>query len=164
MSERTTRVLVSRERARKAAGRVSAARVLIILGWSFILVGVVDLALLWIPLRLESVAWEFATVGRTLDALPMPALGLGLLAYGSSRHPGVGSGRLRALAIVFGALALLLVALSALLLTAVPAVLGQTPSEALAGARRAAIRHGAQAIVYPLAFAAAAFALWRRES
>lgn len=151
-------------RAQRAAGRLSAARVLIVLGWSFVLVGVVDLALLWIPLRLQSVAWEFATVGRTLDALPMPALGLGLLAYGCSRHPRVGPQRLRAIAVAFGVLTLLLLVLSLLLLTAAPAVLEQTPPEALSGARRATIRHVAQAVVYPLAFAAATFALWRRES
>jgi hypothetical protein len=132
-----------------------------ILGAAFLLVGLVDLVLLWIPMRMDSVAWEFATVGRTLDGLPMPVLGIGLLAYGASRHPRLGLRSLRGFAGMFAFLAVVLAVLAGLFGTLVPAVLRQTPIEALEGVRRGVIRHAVQAVVYPLAFFGIALILWR---
>jgi hypothetical protein len=132
-----------------------------VVGAAFLAVGLVDLVLLWIPLRFESIAWEFATVGRTLDALPMPVLGLTLLAFGSLRHPRSRSMWRRSAAILFTVAAILLCALAALIATSALAVLAETPPEAMAGIRRAAIRHSVQAAVYPLCFAVVSFLLWR---
>ncbi len=53
-----------------------------LLGWlglAFVTVGLTDLALAWYPVRIGSPEWEFGTVSRTFDSLPITALGLGLL-------------------------------------------------------------------------------------
>ncbi len=155
-------VVVSRE-PRRAHDRLRAAsaKLLIVLGVTFLVVGLVDLVLLWIPAQMESVAWEFATVGRTLDGLPMPVLGLGLLAYGVSRHPRMGYKALRGFVGVFSLFALVLVGLAVLFATLAPAVLSQTPLEALDGVRRAVIRHSIQAVAYSVALVTLARTLWR---
>lgn len=135
--------------------------VLAALGVAFLLVGTVDLALLWIPAHFDTLSWEFATVGRTLDGLPLAILGLGLLTYGATRSPRAGRGRARAFAAAFTAAALLVAAMGLLFVTALPTVLQQTGAEALEGVRRAAIRHGVQIVVYPASFALIAAVLWR---
>ena len=160
--EEKTRVVVSREPRRSPDhSRAAAAQLLMIPGATFLIVGLVDLVLLWIPTQMDSVAWEFATVGRSLDGLPMPVLGLALLAYGASRHPRFGHRALRGFAGVFSLCALALIALGVLFATLAPAVLSQTPREALEGVQRAVVRHAVQALVYPIAFVTLALALWR---
>jgi hypothetical protein len=163
LSEKESSRLVVTHEPRRTPDRLraAAAQIPILLGVAFLTVGLVDLVLLWIPVRMDSVAWEFATVGRTLDGLPMPALGIGLLAYGASRHPRLGLRSLRGFAVMFGFLALVLAVLAGLFATLAPAVLSQTPVEALEGARRGVIRHAVQAAVYPLAFFGLALILWR---
>lgn len=157
-----TQVLVTRE-SRRTPDRLRSAQALIpiFLGTAFLIVGLVDLVLLWIPIRMDSVAWEFATVGRTLDGVPMPALGGGLLAYGACRHPRLGLHSLRGFAGLFAILTLLSIAVAVLFATVAPAVLSQTPPEALDGARRGVIRHSVQAAIYPLTFCGLAVLLWR---
>lgn len=146
------------QRDRDARGR--GYTLLTLFGAAFALVGLADLLLLWLPVRFESLAWEFATVGRTLDALPMAALGLMLIGYAAlGRQPS--PRRLGAVAVLFGFMATLLVVLAILYLTSAPAVLAGTPAEAADSVRRAAIRHGIQAVVYPLVFAAGAVIAWR---
>ena len=157
-----TRVVVSRDQRRSPDhSRVAAAQLLMVPGVTFLVVGMVDLVLLWIPTQMDSVAWEFATVGRTLDGLPMAVLGLVLLAYGASRHPRFGRRALRGFAGVFAVSALALIALGVLFATLAPAVLSQTPREAVEGVQRAVVRHAVQALVYPIAFVTLALALWR---
>lgn len=144
--------------------RESVARLLLIAGATFALVGIADMALLWLPLRPGSVAWEYATVGRTLDSMPMPALGLVLIGYGVLRAPRPTVNGVRLVAAIFLVLALLSGFLSFLLLTSAPAVLTQTPPEAVEAVRRAAIRHGVQSILYPLAWFSIAVVVWRTRS
>lgn len=144
--------------------RDSVARMMLIAGSTFSLVGIADMALLWLPLRPGSVAWEYATVGRTLDSMPMPALGLVLIGYGVLRAARPTVNGVRLVAAIFFVLALLSGFLSFLLLTSAPAVLSQTPPEAVEAVRRAAIRHGVQSILYPLAWFAVAVVVWRTRT
>jgi hypothetical protein len=163
--EEKQKVVVSREPRRPPdRSRGAAAKLLMVPGVTFLIVGLVDLVLLWIPAQMDSVAWEFATVGRTLDGLPMPVLGLALLAYGASRHPRYGHRALRGFAGVFSLFALALIVLGVLFATLTPAVLSQTPREALEGVQRAVVRHAVQAVAYPMAFVMLALALWRSRS
>lgn len=141
--------------------RRARGAVLAILGFAFLLVGLVDLVLLWFPAHFDSLSWEFATVGRTLDGLPLSALGLGLLAYGGTRNHGSGARRFRTLSAGFALATVLVVGLGILFATALPAVLEQTGAEVLEGVHRAAVRHGAQAIIYPICFALIASVLWK---
>lgn len=144
--------------------RDAVARLILIAGSTFALVGLADMALLWLPARPGNVAWEYATVGRTLDSMPMPALGLVLIGYGVLRasRPTVNGVRLvAAVFLVFGLLSLFL---AFLFLTSAPAVLSQTPPEASDAVRRAATRHGVQSILYPLAWFAIAIVVWRART
>lgn len=143
------------------ATRAPVSRMFIVAGLAFALVGTLDLLLLWMPVRLNSLAWEYATVARTFDAIPMPALGLLLVAFGSLRQGRVPRRRIRIVAATFAMLGVLSVGLGLLLLTAVPAVLSQTPVEAAEAARRAAARHATQAVVYPVAWLTVAVGLWK---
>lgn len=136
----------------------------IVAGAAFALTGTLDLLLLWMPVRLDSLAWEYATVGRTFDAIPMPALGLLLVAFGSLRQGRVPRRRIRIVAAAFFTLGVLSVGLGLLLLTSVPAVLSQTPVEAAEPARRAAARHVSQAVIYPVAWLAIAWGLWKARA
>ncbi len=49
-------------------------------GVAFMLVGLVDIALSWFPMRFGTPEWEFGTIGTTLNNLPLPTLGLMILA------------------------------------------------------------------------------------
>lgn len=164
-AKRAERVLVAAEtRSSREPDRPAAQRIIQVVGWAFLLVGAVDLALLWVPARLGSVAWEFATVGRTLDAFPMPALGFALIAFAAASAPRGRPARLRGIAVGFAVLAIGLLLLAALLATSAPAVLSQTPEAAQVAVRRAILRHGAQAVAYPTAFAVLAIYLWRKTT
>ena len=55
-------------------------------GWVFLLAGLVDIGLAWIPLHLGSAEWEFGTITQSLQALPLPFMGCTLiLAAGIAR-------------------------------------------------------------------------------
>jgi len=150
-----------RKREGELSTRLPSAQVFLASGIAFALVGAIDIGLLWFPLRFGNVAWEYATVGRSLDSIPMPALGLVLVAFGALRHPKVTGPRLRLVSGGFILLGLCMTTLALLLLTSAPAVLSQTPPEAMQAAGRAAARHTLQAIVYPLAWFTVAGALWK---
>lgn len=134
--------------------RAVAARMLIVAGAAFSIVGFADLVLLWIPAQPDSLAWEYATVGRTLDMLPMPSLGLLLLAYGVLRSPGVTKRHVLLTSGTFWVFGLLCAFMAFLLFTAAPAVISQSPAGAADAVRRAATRHGVQSLLYPLAWMA----------
>jgi hypothetical protein len=143
--------------------RSATSLVLVFLGAAFALVGLTDLLLLWFPLGFGNPAWEYATLGRTFDALPMPTLGLGLVAYGLGHSPRFHRDGLKVTAAVFAALALIILAMTLLFVTVAPVVISNTPAEAAAGVKRSAVRHGVQAVVYPIAFWAIAYLLWKKN-
>jgi hypothetical protein len=125
---------------------------LLVAGSAFALVGLADIFLLWFPPNPGSVTWEYATVGRTLDSLPMPMLGLLFLAYGVLRAPQPTRHGVTFVSAIFVICGLLGVFLAFLIFTSAPAIIAQTPPEAEGAVRRAAVRHGVQAVLYPLAW------------
>ena len=66
-------------------------RVVGAIGFVLLVVGVLDLALAWFPLRFGTPEWEFGTISATLNNMPVPAMGLALLlAYAAAeRNVGV---------------------------------------------------------------------------
>ena len=55
-------------------------------GWVFLLAGLADILLAWIPLNLGNAQWEFGTITSSLQSLPLPFLGAALiLAAGIAR-------------------------------------------------------------------------------
>lgn len=52
--------------------------ILALAGAVFLLIGIVDIALAWLPLRFGDPEWEFGTISTTINNLPVPAIGLAL--------------------------------------------------------------------------------------
>jgi hypothetical protein len=130
------------------------------LGAAFTAVGVMDIALAWFPTRFSSAEWEFGTTTLTLNALPVPTLGLALLlAAGLAQK----SPRLvRSTAIGFALLALMVLAVGFLFATVLPIALRANPgSIAQETVRKAAVKAFIQIAIY-VAFATyATVTAWR---
>lgn len=143
----------------------SSANLLLALGVAFTLIGLVNLSLLWWPLRFGHVAWEFATFGSTLDNVPMTGLGLGLIAYsillrrsgGATDRPGGP----RVMSTIFGLYALALLVVGVLYLTAVPTILQRATPETMGPLRHQIIASGAEGIIYVIVFGWISLLLWR---
>lgn len=149
-----------RKRLHDPAGAASA--MLKLLGSAFLVLGGAELLFLWLPLQMGNAAWEFATVSRTLDALPMVALGLGLLAYGVVTNPDSDRVAARRTYWVFAVAALVVIAMAAVYATAAPAVLQGTPPEAMDGLKRTLLKSSLQLLVYGAAFSAVALTIRKR--
>jgi hypothetical protein len=57
-----------------------------LIGWVglvFLVVGLTDIFLAWYPPSFGSPQWEFATISRTYDFLPLPTMGLALTLGGA---------------------------------------------------------------------------------
>lgn len=52
-------------------------------GLTVTLVGLTDLALLWLPFSFGDAEWEFATIGAHVIGMPLPTVGLTLIAAAS---------------------------------------------------------------------------------
>ncbi|MFV1988054.1 MAG: hypothetical protein ACC682_12295 [Gemmatimonadota bacterium] len=161
MNEKESVVVGAGEGAGRIRTRLVVARMLLIAGCAFALVGFADMALLWLPANPGNVAWEYATVGRTLDSLPLSSLGLLLIAYGVLRDARPTRNGVLFVSAIFILFALFTAFLAFLILTSAPAVISQTPPEAADAVRRSATRHGVQGVIYPLAWFAIAIIVWR---
>ncbi len=137
---------------------------LAVLGAAFAVIGFVDLWLLWTPFDFGNAAWEFGTLSRMFDTMPMTALGLGLLGIGIVRHPDAKPRLVRWLAIVFGTLAAVMVALAGLYVLAVPAIVSQAPAETIAALSEAITKGVVEVVVYIVALGFAARLLWKGVS
>jgi hypothetical protein len=137
---------------------------LLIGGATFALIGFTDLVLLWFPANPGNVAWEYATVGRTLDAMPLSALGLLLVGYGVLRVAQPTRNGILFVSAIFFLFALFNAYLAFLILTSAPAVISQTPPEAIDAVRRAATRHGVQAVIYPIAWFVIGVTVWKARA
>ncbi|HEX5829438.1 MAG TPA: hypothetical protein VFY16_00565 [Gemmatimonadaceae bacterium] len=61
-------------------GATGAWTLLGAVGVAFTVVGFTDVALAWYPMAVGNPEWEFGTVSATLNGMPVPALGLTLMA------------------------------------------------------------------------------------
>jgi hypothetical protein len=158
-----SRVIISREDQELVVRNPQAtvATLLAAVGVAFAVVGIVDLALLWYPLGFGNASWEFGTLSRTFDNVPMSGLGVVLVAAGVLLHPSVRPSWIRAGAIIFGCAALLMISLAVVYATAVPAVIQDAPPEVMGALKRAVVKNGVQILAYTIMFAAAAALLWR---
>ncbi len=59
---------------------------LAIAGWGFFLIGLMDVAFVWYPTAFGNGGWEFGSVTAALNGLPLPALGLALIALLMTGH------------------------------------------------------------------------------
>jgi hypothetical protein len=140
----------------------AATAILRALGMIFTFLGIVEVLLLWIPPQFANAAWEFATLSRTLDGMPMVALGLALIAYSGVHGSAADYRWVRAHAMALGVTSILILALAAFYATVTPAVLANTPPEAMDAVRRAVIKTTFQLAAYFLLFGYIALSLWKR--
>ncbi len=136
------------------------------MGWVgivFALVGGFDLLLTWYPLDFGNRDWEFGTVTAMLDGLPVTTLGLALL-LGAA----VARGRrwlVRTMAVVFVALAVVIVLAAMLYATDVPIALQSMTDPLIAlGLKKAIAKTTVQALLYPVAFVWIAVKAWRHSA
>jgi hypothetical protein len=84
---RRVKPVISSGAAPGALMPTSAARawqILVVVGVALAVIGWVDVALLWIPLRFGIREWEFGVIAQSLQAMPLGTLGLVLLAAGGT--------------------------------------------------------------------------------
>lgn len=76
----TPRIIVGEEeRSGKTLKPVVPFEIITVLGCALVCVGGLDLVLLWVPFRFGVAEWEFGTVSRFLDGLPVLTVGLAIL-------------------------------------------------------------------------------------
>ena len=129
------------------AAPAGAWTLLAIAGWGFLLIGSMDVGLVWYPTAFGNGGWEFGSVTAALNGLPLPVMGLALVLAGAVARGRRVSARMVQL-------------LSGLLLVAVAimdVLYGTRVSEALAavsdplgvwGLRKAVVRSVAQMLIY----------------
>ena len=86
--------------------------VIAVAGFTFMFVAWTDIALLWYPLRLKEVEWEFATVTATVNALPLATMGLVFITVAALAKGSVGLSRV--VAALCAGMLLVLIALAGL--------------------------------------------------
>lgn len=119
----------------------------------FLVVGLTDVLLAWLPPRLGDADWELATVATTFNNFPVPALGLALAAASSVARTATRS--LQMIAVVAGILAALCLLSALLFALAVPLALGAaSDAPAHRAIFTAAVKTGVQILAYN------AFFLW----
>ena len=125
-----------------------------LLGWLglvFVVIGCTDLAMAWYPVLIGNPQWEFGTVSRTYDNLPLTSLGLGLL-LGAGVARGV-KWWTRIVAVLFLLLALLVIGGLVLYATNIPLALRSVADPlALSGLKRAIAKALVQGVMYGLVF------------
>jgi hypothetical protein len=122
------------------------------MGLVFACVGLLDLALAWYPVQFGNPQWEFGTVSRTYDTLPITALGLTLL-LGS----GVARGArwwVRIVGTVLLGMGLVVAAGLVLYALNIPLALTSVAGDSLAslGIKRAIVKALGQGVLYAVVF------------
>lgn len=129
-------------------------------GLAIAVVGWTDIALLWYPLQFGSPEWEFGTISRQLDGMPLGTIGLCLFvagAIGRGWRPAV-----RVLSIVCLLITLELLAVSGLYLLDVPLALHGFAPASKSALIKAMFKAGVFAATYTLLYAWLGWFLWRK--
>lgn len=145
-----------------AATPDEAWRIVGLLGLGFLIVGVLDLGLAWIPLGLGSPEWEFGTIASTLNGLPVLTMGIALVVASAF----VGSHRrtLRMLAVAAVLLMALLVLCAVLFVTVAPVALRGAPNAVVqSNVMKVVIKGGVLLLVYLVLYGWLGFHAWRRS-
>ena len=158
--DRTPGIIVPAERQAHAGRPTSAWSAALALGAALAIVGGTDLFLLLFPPHFGDSQWEFVIVSNVVDAMPVPTVGLTLLAVAASERP---IHRLaRALAIVAGVVVLVLLALGVVYLLDVPVALRMTPPQMKTPVYRALLKSGVFGATYVAYYTWLAVYIWRR--
>lgn len=149
-----------KEDANEAARRQGAAWAAFgMLGTGVFLVGIVDVALLWWPVRLGDVQWEFGVTSGTFESLPLSTIGLALL--GSAFTALSVRNAARVTAGLFAVLALGVLAAFILYGLAAAEVLHAVDAATRPVAIRAVVKTGVFGVTYVALYATLAAYLWK---
>ncbi len=141
--------------------RATTANMMVAVGAALVFVALVDVAIVWTPLRLGTPGWEFATISRTFTNVPMTAIGWVLIALGVVRHPDRHVFWTRGVAGAFAAMALILLAMGAVYALSVPAVVREATPEVTDALKRALLKTSTEIVVYTTVFGLVGVMLWR---
>ena len=124
-----------------------------VMGWLFVIVGLLNIVLLWWPLQMGNPEYEFASVAASLDSLPLPTMGLAF-ALAASRALGNTTGAKVAM-VTAVALAVLVVLAAVLYGLDVPLALKAVKEGPVRlGIMKSILKVSAQAVLYPVALIA----------
>ena len=127
-----------------------AWRLLLVLGWLFTIIGLLNTLLLWVPLRFGSPEYEFASVAASLDGLPITMMGLTIALAASRAGAHVRSAL--AVTILLWVVAVLVVAAGVLYWLNVPLALGAVTEPMIRlGIKKSMLKVTTQAVLYPAA-------------
>lgn len=133
------------------------------LGWVFLIVGGIDIALTWYPFNLGNPDWEFGTISSTLDSLPVTTMGLAIL-LASSVARGWKLG-IRIFSILLLVAALLVVAAIVIYLLNLPLAFKSVTEPILrTGLKKAVTKTISQGVFYPTAFVIMGMQGWRHAN
>lgn len=120
-------------------------------GFGFLVVGLLDFGLVWLPPQFGDLEWRFSSAAQGLGALPIPTLGLVLLLVAGFHA------RRRWWAVTSGAVALALVlailASVAIWAPGVALALETVPGDLEMGLYRTLVQMTMQSLAYPVMFA-----------
>lgn len=168
--------LVTSDATRRRLEAVAPLATLFVIGGViFSLVGWVDVGLFYYPPRFGEAEWEFGIIAQTLDAMPLPTLGLLMFAM-AARASGAGIAWRRLVAALAILVMLAIIVLTIVFVLDIPVALraldqaqqaatarGQTTNPAVrSGIKRVIAKVVIYAVGYMMAYAAIAFAMWRR--
>jgi len=119
-------------------------------GWVFLLAGLVDIGLAWVPFHLGNPEWEFGTITQSLQSLPVPFLGAALIIAAGMARGRLWWGRLGV--IVLALLALWVVVSGVLYALNIPLALRAVKQpQILFGLKKAIFRTALQVGLYTVA-------------
>ncbi|HEV8456278.1 MAG TPA: hypothetical protein VGQ69_04755 [Gemmatimonadales bacterium] len=125
-------------------------RLLFAVGLLFVVVGLLNLVLLWMPLQLGNAEYEFASVAASLDSLPLPTMGL-VFVLAASRAAGKPAS-VRVATVLALVLAVVVLGMAALYWLDVPLALKAVRTGPVRlGILKSITKVTAQAILYPVA-------------
>jgi hypothetical protein len=123
------------------------------IGWLFVIVGLVDIALLWYPFRFGVPEYEFASTGSMLDALPLFTMGLAFLLAGAAARGNASVVRL--VVVIAGIMAVIVIAAVGLYALTVPLALKSVSAPQLKlGIEKSIAKVAVQAFAYPVTYIA----------
>jgi len=143
-----------------AADASSAWSLGLALGIALVLVGLMDLALLFYPPHWASLDWEFGTIGATIEGLPLLTMGLGLVAMSSAADGR--TGWMRLVSIVLILLALFVIALLVIFALDIPVALRAVQPAGREVLKKSIIKTGGMGAVYVMVYAVLGVKTWRR--
>ncbi len=136
------------------------------LGWFGLVLtvaGVGDLVITWVPVRFESVEWEFGTLVATFSGLPLVTMGLAAV-LGSALARGV-RWQVRTLGALLLVIGICLAGAYAMFLTILPIAFRGAPEGSAIGINKAVAKTSLLAVAFITAYlVAGAQALRRRRS